>query len=93
MAENGAKQEKKHTLQLTGREHAGISGVSEVESFDDTMVRLITDCGDLTVEGEGLRVNVLDVGRGLVEIGGLVCGLYYSESGTERRRGRRRLLH
>lgn len=93
MAENTAKTEKKHSLQLDARERVSISGVREVESFDDTLVRLVTDCGDLSVEGEGLHVDTLDVGRGLVEVGGLVCGLYYSESGGEKRRGRRRLPH
>lgn len=90
MAENKTVQEKKHTLQLTARKHISISGVCEVESFDDTLVHLVTDCGDLTLEGENLHVDTLDVERGLVELGGLVLGLYYSENGTEKRKGRRR---
>lgn len=90
MAENKTVPEQKHTLQILARRHVSISGVREVESFDDTLVRLVTDCGDLTLEGEELHVDTLDVERGLVEIGGLVGGLYYSDSAGERRKGRRR---
>lgn len=90
MAENKTAQEQKHTLQILARRRISISGVCEVESFDDALVHLVTDCGDLTLEGEELHVDTLDVERGLVEIGGLVSGLYYSDSAGEKRRGRRR---
>jgi sporulation protein YabP len=90
MTERTENKECLHTLILTKRERVEITGVCEVESFDDTLVRLVTDCGDLTLEGEELHVDTLDVERGLVEIGGLVGGLYYSDSAGERRKGRRR---
>ena len=81
MAEKGTEEvKKKHTLSLSARTQAEISGVTEVESFDEHSVVLVTDCGDMTVEGEGLHVSTLDIARGIVEISGQIGGIYYSDA-------------
>ena len=92
MAEKPVEQQKKHTLCLNCRIGAEISGVCEVESFDSESVILQTDCGELTVEGEGLRVGVLNTESGRVEISGRVNGLYYSDKPQQRRGLRKRLF-
>ena len=76
-----------HTLALTSRTHAELSGVTEVLSFDETAVVLSTVCGELTVEGEDLRVGTLDMTRGLLVIDGKVNTLYYTETRQTRKRG------
>ena len=81
--------DKQHTLTLRRRECAEIAGVCEVESFDERGVVLRTDCGELTLEGEELRVGTLDIARGVVEVTGRIDALSYSEAPT---RGRRRRL-
>ena len=50
--EKGSEQPKKHTLLQTARQKAVISGVLRVNSFDEQLVSLATDCGEMTVEGE-----------------------------------------
>lgn len=84
--EKGSEQPKKHTLMQTARQKAVISGVLRVNSFDEQLISLATDCGEMTVEGEGLHVGVLDIERGAVELEGLIHAVYYSEAAPQRRR-------
>ena len=92
MAEKGNGQEKKHTLTLDVRRRISVCGVTEVESFDEQSVQLMTDCGELTVEGEGLHVGTLDIARGVVEVEGRVNGLYYADGAPVKRGLRARLF-
>ena len=80
MTQKTTAEEKKHTLSLTARAGASLTGVCDVQSFDDRLVILKTDCGELTVEGEELRVGTLDTERGVVELTGRICALYYSDA-------------
>ena len=92
MAEKGNEEVKKHTLALSARTHAEIAGVTEVESFDEHSVVLVTDCGDMTVEGEGLHVSTLDIARGVVEVSGRIGGIYYSDASVPRKGFRARFF-
>lgn len=83
--------DKQHTLTLCRRECAEITGVCEVESFDEQSVLLRTDCGELCLEGEGLHVGTLDIARGVVEVMGRVDAVSYTEQDVRPRR--RRLFH
>ncbi len=77
-----------HSLSLLDRAHAEISGVVEVHSFDEESVVLDTAGGELTLEGTGLRVGVLDLARGVVVVDGNVSALYYTSTGTARKKSR-----
>jgi sporulation protein YabP len=61
----------------TDRREITVKGVSEVLSFDETLVRLITVCGILNLEGEGLRVHVLNLKDGIVAVTGRLDGVLY----------------
>ena len=77
-----------HEFSLKGRRRMSISGVREVISFDETAVNLLTDCGEMTVEGEGLRIGVLDTERGLVTLeGNAVDGIWYPRAEGGERKG------
>ena len=92
MAEKMSMQEKKHTLSIGTRTHATISGVCKVESFDEGTVELQTDCGQLTVEGEGMHVGTLDIERGIVELDGQINGVYYSNATSPKKGFRARIF-
>ena len=91
MAEKGSTEQKKHALSLAARASASIAGVCRVESFDEHSVVLKTDCGDMVVEGEALHVGTLDIARGVVEITGRVCAVYYNDAAPKKRGWRARL--
>ena len=91
MAETGNETEKKHALTARGRAYMQITGVLEVESFDDRTVQLQTDCGELILEGEELHIGTLDTARGLLEVTGKLSGCYYQD-GAAPKRGLRQSL-
>lgn len=65
------------------RREITVRGVSEVLNFDETLVRLVTVCGILNLEGEGLRVHVLNLKDGMVAVTGQLNGvLYENESAS-----------
>ena len=68
-----------HEIKLTKRESLVVSGVNEVESFDDVSAILKTVCGRLTVEGNNLKMTVLDTEKGLVTLDGTIELLSYSD--------------
>ena len=92
MTEKSTQPSKAHTLSVVAREQASIVGVTEVDSFDEHGVILKTDCGEMTVEGEGLHVSSLDIEKGKVEISGHICAIYYSEATPVKRSLRARLF-
>jgi len=71
--------EAQHTVVLEGRSRAAISGVTDVDSFDETAVALNTARGALTVRGEGLHMEKLSLESGEVVIAGDVRALEYEE--------------
>ena len=87
LKETSARQGAQHSLSLSSREHAELAGVTEVNSFDEECVVLSTVCGELTVEGEGLRVGTLDMTRGVLVIDGKISGLYYADTSQTRKKG------
>ncbi|MBR7181418.1 MAG: sporulation protein YabP [Clostridia bacterium] len=92
MAEQNNEKTKKHTLVMNERASAEISGVSEVESFDDQCVVLSTVCGGLTLEGEGLRIGTLDIARGVVEVSGKIGAVIYNDQAPAKRGFRARFF-
>ena len=92
MTQRTEEKDKLHTLTLTARSRVEITGVCEVESFDEQCVMLITDCGELTLEGEELHVGTLDISRGVVHVEGRITALLYSDATRAARKGRRKRL-
>ena len=75
-----------HRLSLEDRKKLTVSGVEEVESFDEGEIVMRTSLGTLTVSGEDLSVSRLSVETGDVDIQGRILGLEYEEE-TGGRRG------
>lgn len=70
-------------LSLKNRKVLEVSGVSDVVSFDEESVELSTQCGTLTVEGENLHVQTLNLEKGSVCVEGTVNSLAFED--TERK--------
>ena len=84
--ENAKQASMSHSCNMKSRSHADITGVCEVLSFDDGSVVLITDCGELTLEGSNIRVGTLDTERGIVSVDGQFSSLYYADNNSKRKR-------
>lgn len=70
-----------HDVILDKRERLSINGVKEIINFDENAVNLKTVCGDLSIEGENIHINILDIEKGELEMHGKINGLNYFDSG------------
>ena len=68
-----------HRLELEGRERLTISGVEDVERFDETGIVMTTSAGVLTVTGEGLHIGQLSLEGGELHVDGRVDSISYEE--------------
>ena len=66
-------------LSLDQRNHLTVSGVDEVESFDESAIRMTTRGGDLLVRGRGLHIEKLSLDGGDLLVDGTVDALIYQE--------------
>ncbi len=73
-----------HHLILEDRERLTISGVEEVESFDETTIVMVTAQGVLIVRGEGLHIEKLSLDGGDLKVEGMVESLTYEEDRRSR---------
>lgn len=67
-----------HNLTLDERKKLTVSGVSDVDSFDEEMIIAYTSLGELTVKGDGLHILHLDTQTGELSLEGNVSSLIYS---------------
>ncbi|MDY0394855.1 sporulation protein YabP [Virgibacillus halophilus] len=80
--------EKEHQLKLHNRKLLEITGVKEVDSFDNEEFLLETVMGYLIVRGQNLQLKNLDVGEGIVSIKGKIYEMsYVDEGGQEKAKG------
>src|SRR5690625_7308814 len=70
--EEVARVQQDHYLKINNRKELDITGVKEVDSFDNEEVLLETVMGYLVVRGENLQLKNSDVGEGLVTIKGKI---------------------
>ncbi len=75
-----ARPELSHHIILEEREQLVISGVEEVESFDENTIVLETAQGVLIVRGEGLHIEKLSLDGGDLKVVGMVESLIYEEN-------------
>lgn len=72
--------ESVHNIILEGRKRLSVSGVTDVDKFDENSIVLYTNMGELTVRGSELHVNDLSVTSGEMNIEGNIDSIVYSES-------------
>lgn len=75
------EEQNVHTLSILNRKKIKLTGVIQVDSFDDDQVELATKLGRLVIKGQKLHVNQLDVAEGNLTIEGIVTGFQYYEEG------------
>lgn len=73
--------DKQHNIVLENRKKLVLSGVVNVESFEEDSVELKTSLGDLSIRGEGLKMEsfVSDIGD-LVVTGNVYAIVYINDS-------------
>ena len=81
-----------HRLELIGREQLTVSGVEDVERFDETVIVMSTAAGTLVVSGEHLHIGKLSLDGGELHVDGQIDAVSYEDAGEERAGFVRRLF-
>lgn len=72
-----------HELNMSNREKLTMTGVKEVESFNETQVRLDTVQGPCLIEGEELNIQVLSLETGRLVVSGKIATINYHVKGAK----------
>lgn len=73
-----------HHIVLEGRQSLTVSGVQEVESFDENTIVMVTVKGTLVVRGDALHIEKLSLDGGDLTVEGTVDSLSYEDDGREK---------
>ena len=68
-----------HLITLSERRMLSVSGVQDVDSFDEMTIVIYTDLGELTVKGNGLHITRLNIETGDLTLDGTVESLTYTD--------------
>jgi sporulation protein YabP len=71
---------KPHNIILENRERLSVSGVEEVDSFDERQIIMRTSRGILLLRGSDLHIDKLTLETGELTVTGLVTELGYEET-------------
>lgn len=74
-----------HRLELVGRERLTISGVEDVDRFDETGIVMSTSAGTLVITGEELHIGKLSLDGGELHVDGRIDSVAYEDDGQARR--------
>ena len=75
--EKGRTEPGPHRLSLEDRQHLVLTGVTDVDSFDENAVLLRTNRGLVSVRGEGLQLRSLNVEGGQAAVDGTITAIVY----------------
>lgn len=81
-----------HRVELTARSHLVVTGVEDVERFDETGIVMATSQGLLVVTGENLHIGKLSLEGGELFVDGQIDTIGYEESNVKGGGFFRRLL-
>ena len=84
MNDYNAAVQNPHRLELSGRERLLVSGVEDVERFDETGIVMSTSAGTLVVTGENLHIGKLSLDGGELFVDGRIDSLAYEDDGPAR---------
>ena len=82
--ENRTRAEAVHRIILDERAQLTVSGVEEVESFDESTIVMYTSMGTLVVHGAQLHIEKLSLDGGDLKVEGDIDSLSYEDSGRDK---------
>ena len=70
---------KEHRIEMIGRASLAVTGVEDVESFDEAEIVMNTSQGNLIVRGSGLHIGKINLDVGEIKVEGVINDLSYEE--------------
>ncbi len=68
-----------HNIIMENRKKLTISGVRDIDSFNEQLIEAVTEMGALSIKGEGLHINKLNKDSKEISIEGRITSLIYCE--------------
>ena len=69
-----------HDLIIESRKKITLTGINDVESFDDETITATGNCGEISIRGSALRISSLSVETGDMIVEGQIDAVIYSEA-------------
>lgn len=73
-----------HNIIMEERKNMTVTGVSDIDSFDEETIVVFTDLGELTIRGYNLHINKIDVDDGELNVEGDIYSLSYSDQTAQK---------
>lgn len=80
--ESPRQRAKEHKVELLSRSSLAVTGVEDVESFDEAEIVMNTSQGNLIVRGSGLHIGKINLDVGEIKVEGVINDLSYEEVPT-----------
>lgn len=77
--DNKMEPAMRHSVVIENRKSLQLTGVTDVESFDEQTVVLMTHTGELVIRGQGLHISKIDVASGNLSLEGEIDDLAYGD--------------
>ena len=84
LTEGSASRIRTYSVHIEGRELMSVSGVKDVDCFNETEIELVTDVGALRIEGSGLHMTKLSLDDAQVIVEGEIYALEYTDTQEQR---------
>lgn len=73
-----------HNVIMEDRKLLSITGVTDIDSFDENTIIVYTELGELVIRGTALHINKIDVETGELSVEGELEGLSYNDNQPNR---------
>ncbi len=80
-----AEVQGKHSIILENRSRLTLTGVTDVDSFNESCIALFTQLGELTIRGRELHINEMSVESGDVTVEGDISALIYGDRDSRKK--------
>ena len=77
--EDRAAQSMPQNIIMEDRKSLSVTGVSDVDSFDEQTITVFTELGELSVRGADLHITKLSVETGELTVDGRIDALIYTQ--------------
>ncbi len=80
MLDDSKKLSAPHSVIMQDRKSLNLTGVCDVDSFDEQTIVAYTDYGELTIKGSGLHISKLNIDIGELLVEGSISSLVYTDN-------------
>ncbi len=68
-----------HLITLENRKLLSVSGITDIDRFDEREIVLYTKMGELTITGRELHINTISIEEGSLAVEGDIWSLQYGD--------------